>query len=502
MVVASRIFAPSAEGRRSYAVLALPFVALALCTVGVLLASPNSHYGLFLAAVPCIAAAIHGIGTTAAIGGMSVALYVALHYQVAEDRTDIWLIKLAFVVVAALTGVLLSRVRVRERQLTQSRALSLALQQGLLPRELPDTNAVEAYRRYLPADSAAGVGGDWFDVIQLSGARVALVVGDVAGHGIHAAAMMGRLRTAVHTLADLDLSPDELLGRLDDLLFRLADEEADRVIGAGCLYVVYDPVLGKCCAARAGHPAPAVVGPAGDVLLPELPGNPPLGLGGGAFESLEFSVREGSVLALFTNGLLDLRHGGADDAIARLAGALPPAGRPLEEICAGIMTALRLDTPAAFDDDITLLLARTRVVAGERVAEWEFPADPRVVSRARALAGAKLADWRLEEAAYPTELVVSELVTNAVRYGCAPITVRLIHDRTLICEVSDASSTSPHLRRAQPMDEGGRGLYLVGRLTERWGTRYTADGKTIWAEQSLRGGTTDLLAVLATEVLD
>ncbi|GAA3117809.1 hypothetical protein GCM10020254_75860 [Streptomyces goshikiensis] len=137
------------------------------------------------------------------------------------------------------------------------------------------------------------------------------------------------------------------------------------------------------------------------------------------------------------------------------------------------------------EDDIALLVARTRTLPADRVASWDVPADPAEVSGVRAAATRRLTDWGLEEQAFAAELMLSELVTNAVRYGTEPIQVRLILDRTLICEVSDGSSTAPHLRRAASTEEGGRGLFLVAQLAHAWGTRYTPHGKVIWAECAL-----------------
>nr|WP_322753376.1 SpoIIE family protein phosphatase [Frankia sp. Cas3] len=375
------------------------------------------------------------------------------------------------------------------RRYTREHTAALALQRSLLPHRLPGQTAVEVAWHYLPADESAGVGGDWFDVIPLSGARVALVVGDVVGHGLHAAATMGRLRTAVHTLAGLDLPPDELLARLDDLVIRLTDEEdtaaataGPAVLGATCLYAVYDPVSRICSLARAGHPPPAIVHPDGTVAFPDLPAGPPLGLGGLPFEAGEIELPEGSLIALYTNGLVEARDHDVDAGLGRLRTALGRAEESLEAIREGVIEALLPDRP---DDDVALLLARTRTLTADQVASWDLPADFAVVALARAHTARQLALWGFDEAAFITELLVSELVTNAIRYAAAPIRLRLIRDRTLICEVSDGSSTSPRLRHARASDEGGRGLFLVAQFTQRWGARYTAGGKTIWAEQSL-----------------
>ncbi|MGW4561576.1 ATP-binding SpoIIE family protein phosphatase [Streptomyces sp. NPDC004561] len=369
---------------------------------------------------------------------------------------------------------------------TQVRTTALALQHSLLPRCTPEQSAVEVAFRYLPAGAEHGVGGDWYDVIPLSGARVALVVGDVVGHGIRAAATMGRLRTAVRTLADIDLPPDELLTHLDDVVIRLsaealADPDAEDAgdIGATCLYAVYDPVARCCTLARAGHVLPALVTPDGAVDLLDLPPGPPLGLGGLPFEAVELELPEGSVLALYTNGLLEARNHDVETGITRLRDALARSADSLEAACDTVLDAL---LPARPDDDVALLLARTNGLGGRQVATWELVADPAAVSRARSDVTRQLTAWGLEDLDFVAGLVVSEVVTNAVRYGRPPIRLRLIHGRTLMCEVSDDSSTTPHLRRARVYDEGGRGLLLVAQLAARWGTRHARHGKTVWAE--------------------
>nr|WP_246103349.1 SpoIIE family protein phosphatase [Streptomyces piniterrae] len=402
----------------------------------------------------------------------------------------------------ALAEELVARTAVcldNARRFNRERTAALTLQHSLLPRRLPAQSAVAAAFRYLPADPRLGVGGDWFDVIPLSGARVALVVGDVVGHGIHASATMGRLRSAVLTLADVDLAPDELLTQLDDLVIRLAAESgsngeagtdaesaAPGDVGATCLYAVYDPVSGRCCLARAGHPAPAVAHPDGTATILDLPAGPPLGLGGLPFEAVETVLPEGSLLALYTDGLVESRQRGMDAGLDMLQRALAAApGLSLDALCDEVVGTLLPDHPA---DDAALLLARVQRLDTGQVATWDVPADPAAVAGVRADAVRQLTAWGLEEAAFVTELVVSELVTNAVRYGSAPIRLRLIRDRTLICEVTDGSSTAPHLRRARVFDEGGRGLLLVAQLTQRWGARQATSGKVIWCEQTLPAG--------------
>jgi serine phosphatase RsbU (regulator of sigma subunit) len=380
------------------------------------------------------------------------------------------------------------------RRYTREHTTALTLQKSLLPRDNPGPAAVDVAYRYRAAGEVAEVGGDWFDVIPLSGARVAFVVGDTVGHGIHAAAAMGRLRTAVRTLADVDLPPDELLAHLDDLVAGLtpagergaaADGDGDREgaeTGATCLYAVYDPVSCVCTLASAGHPPPVVLRGDGTVETVETAPGPPLGVGGYPFETTEIDLPEGSLLALYTDGLIATREHDTRAGVEALAQALTGAVPSLEATCDAVLASPGLGWSS---DDVALVIARTRALSGSQVAAWALPADPEVVAQARAEAARQLSHWGLEDLSFVTELTVSELVTNAIRYGQPPISLRLIRDRTLICEVSDGSGAAPHLRRARSFDEGGRGLHMVAQFCSKWGTRHTATGKTIWAEQPL-----------------
>ncbi|MFJ9818552.1 SpoIIE family protein phosphatase [Streptomyces sp. NPDC101151] len=372
------------------------------------------------------------------------------------------------------------------RRYSREHAMAATLQRSLLPSGLPDQEVLEIASRYLPAQS--GVGGDWFDVIPLPGFRVALVVGDIVGHGLHAAVTMGRLRTAVLNFSSLDLSPDELLGHLDEMVTWLdtqtADADDDRapLTGATCLYAIYDPVDGRCTLSRAGHLAPAVVDARGGVTFPDLPLSPPLGVGGHPFESGELELPEGSRLILFTDGLIEARGRDIDEGLEMLRSAVAEAGRTPEDTCRALVETMLPEHPG---DDVALLVARTRLLDPSSAATWDVPFDAMAVSRVRTEVSRRLADWGLEDSAFATELILSELLTNAIRYGAPPVRVRILLGRTLVCEVSDRSNTSPRLRRAATTDEGGRGLFLVSQYADRWGTRYAADGKVIWAEQIL-----------------
>jgi anti-sigma regulatory factor (Ser/Thr protein kinase) len=302
---------------------------------------------------------------------------------------------------------------------------------------------------------------------------------------------MGQLRTAVRTLADIDLEPEELLTRLDDVVTRLAAEDdlspGGRAtdLSATCLYAVYDPVSRRCSMARAGHPVPALVDPDGSVEFLDLPAGPPLGLGGLPFEETEIEVPEGSLLVLYTDGLVESRQRDFDAGLTAMRKVLsqvnagqdvPPS---LETVCDRLVGDL---LPDRAGDDAALLVARTCALSPAQVACWELPSQPSVVAQARARAARQLAAWGLEEITFTTELLVSELVTNAIRHAQPPIQLRLVLDGGLSVEASDGSSTAPHLRRAGRYDEDGRGLMLVAQLADRWGTRHTRTGKTIWAQ--------------------
>ncbi|MFE6066992.1 SpoIIE family protein phosphatase [Streptomyces sp. NPDC056525] len=395
------------------------------------------------------------------------------------------------------------------RRYTHERTTALTLQRSLLPQRPVEQSAVDTAARYLPSGSRAGVGGDWYDVIPLSGGRVALVVGDVVGRGLHAAATMGRLRTAVRAFADIDLMPDELLTHLDDVVIRLQREESreDGEISATCLYAIYDPATRLCSLASAGHVPPAVATSAATSAadtgttgaapaevpkagtapadLPALPIGPPLGLGGLPFETAQWELPEGSLLALYTDGLVQSRTRDLDASLTLLSDTLARASQSSaspDEVCERLLATM---LPARPSDDVALLVARTRALDPGHVATLDLPSDPAAVSGARRFAADTLGSWGLDELSFTTELIVSELVTNAIRYGKPPVHLRLVLDSALTCEVFDANSTAPHMRRARTFDEGGRGLLLVAQFAERWGTRHGREGKTIWAEQAL-----------------
>ncbi|MET9319834.1 SpoIIE family protein phosphatase [Streptomyces sp. NPDC003038] len=237
------------------------------------------------------------------------------------------------------------------RMYTRQRQAALTLQRSLTNSALPEATGLDLTGRYLPA-SDHDVGGDWFDVIQVPGGRTGLVIGDVMGHGIHAAAVMGQLRTAVRTLARHDVPPARLLRSLDAVVADLGEDEM-----ATCVYAVHDPVSGGCVIARAGHPPPAVATADGTITFLDGPPGTPLGAGGQDFRTEEVRLPPGSVLVLYTDGLIEARDRDLDEGMHQLAQALRRVDLPLEELCDGILERL---LPQAPQDDVAVLLARTR----------------------------------------------------------------------------------------------------------------------------------------------
>ncbi|MFF2513656.1 SpoIIE family protein phosphatase [Streptomyces sp. NPDC058086] len=402
---------------------------------------------------------------------------------------------------AARAAVCIDNARLYRRE--HERAL--ILQRSLLPPGDPEASGLDIACRYLPGNAATEVGGDWFDVIELPGHRTALVVGDVMGRGLRAAVAMGELRTAVRTLALLDLEPAEVLSALDEIARGLGtpggvqqatraarqprDADLSEVYLATCVYAVYDSVTRRCTFANAGHLPPVLVEPGESALMLDVPPGMPLGVGGEPFEEVEVELPEGALLALYTDGLVESRDHPLDEGLQAFVGALTDPSRPLEDVCDHVLNTL--DTHHG-EDDIALLMARVQGLPADSVGDWTLPREPRSVGRAREYARTQLTAWELEPLVDTAELLVSELVTNALRYGEGEIRLRLLLDRTLVCEVWDAGLVQPRRRRARDTDEGGRGLQLVGLLSAAWGSRRTPRGKTVWFELPLPDGGTPL----------
>ncbi|GAA5008955.1 SpoIIE family protein phosphatase [Kitasatospora paranensis] len=353
------------------------------------------------------------------------------------------------------------------------------LQRRMLPTHLPQPHGVRLAHRYLPGESGAQVGGDWYDSVELPGNRVALIVGDVMGHSLTSAAVMGQLRTSAQTLAGLDLPPHEVLYHLDEQARHLGAEQHL----ATCVYAVYDPIANRVVLANAGHVPPVLIGPDGDAELLELPPGAPIGVGGVDFSSTELAAPPGSAMLLFTDGLVETRRRPLTTGLELLRARLAVAHRHSpEHLC---QDALRVLPPGDRADDIALLAAVFDGIPAGDVAYWYLQPRRETPGRARRLAAHALRRWGLEQLSESTELMVSELVTNAIRHATRPVTLRLVRTSRLRCEVGDDSPALPRARRAGPEDEHGRGLQIVARCADEWGATRLGAGKVVWFEQRL-----------------
>jgi serine phosphatase RsbU (regulator of sigma subunit)/anti-sigma regulatory factor (Ser/Thr protein kinase) len=370
------------------------------------------------------------------------------------------------------------------RRYSRERATALTLQRSMLPTGLSHPASVEVRQGYLPGSKLIEVGGDWYESMALPGGRVALVVGDVAGHGVRAAVTMGRLRTAIKTLTMLELTPAETLQRLDDLMHELGEFEPHF---ATCVYAIYDSVDGTCEVASAGHLPPLLVRPDGSSEFLDVSPAPPLGIGASPIGSRTLQIEDGSLLVMYTDGLVEKRTEDIDQGLTRLQKLFGPQSptEPLEDLC-------KLALAGVYDDyqrdDIAILMARLRRISSDRHVTWSLAPKLTAARRARSLIRRPLRQWGLAELIPAAELVVSELVTNAVRYAQSKISLRLVLEGALFCEILDDSAALPRLRQAAEDDERGRGLQVVSQVAQRWGTRRTGSGKVVWCELALPPG--------------
>ncbi|WNI21304.1 SpoIIE family protein phosphatase [Streptomyces sp. ITFR-16] len=374
---------------------------------------------------------------------------------------------------AARAGLVLDNARMY----TYQENVADTLQDSMLPQVQPRTAGCDVATRYLPGTRLGRIGGDWFDSVKLPGSRTALVVGDVMGHGLNSAAMMGQLRTAVLTMATMEMPPAQLLRTLDDLAQRLGEQYL-----ATCLYAVYDPIASELRIANAGHIPPVLVrAEDGRAELLDLPTGAPIGVGGVAFETATVRVRPGDRLVLCTDGLVEVRGQDIGAGLAALCASAAHPAASMDDACDTIIRAL--NPSGGRKDDVALLMARLNGIGADDVAEWQLALDPREVSRARRLVRGRLLDWELPDAVEAAELMVSELVTNAVRHGRTHhIGLRLVRTDALLCEVSDDEPAPATLLGVSADDEAGRGLVVVDSLAREWGTSSTARGKTVWFE--------------------
>ncbi|WP_328770586.1 ATP-binding SpoIIE family protein phosphatase [Streptomyces sp. NBC_00286] len=380
-------------------------------------------------------------------------------------------------------AVAADRLRLSERELRET---AVTLQRSLLPQDLEEPDDLRVAAVYHPGGTEAAVGGDWYDVITLGGGRTALVIGDVMGRGVRAAAVMGQLRTAVRAYARLDLPPHEVLQLLDGLATEI---DANQI--ATCAYAVHDPNEGRLVYASAGHLPILVRDDSGTVLRAEEPIGPPLGTGGWMHSSGSIPLGPGSTAVLYTDGLVERRDKDLDEGIAALEEALAGATGTPQVICDRLVRSAGMT--ADHDDDVAVLVLQHPSRTGSdgelfRNAALELLGGVEAAPRARAFASGVLTSWR-----FPTDLhdlgvlAASELVANSLQHGTPPMRLRLRRtDRRLIVEVTDGDDHLPRRRRAEPADEAGRGIAIIATIASNWGSRRTpGGGKSVWCEFAL-----------------
>ncbi|MEU9862133.1 SpoIIE family protein phosphatase [Streptomyces sp. NPDC047971] len=375
------------------------------------------------------------------------------------------------------------RLRASERR---HRETAVTLQRSLLPQELEQPDDLRIAATYQPGGTDAAVGGDWYDVITLGAGRTALVIGDVMGRGVRAAAVMGQLRTAVRAYARLDLPPHEVLQLLDGLA---AEIDASQI--ATCVYAVHDPNEGKLVYASAGHLPILVRDEDGTVRRAEDPTGPPLGTGGWLHTSGTIALPPGSTAVLYTDGLVERRREDIDEGVAALERALAGALGTPQVVCDRLLRSLGVT--AEHDDDVAVLVVQHPARKGADAelfhnAALELLGGVEAAPRARAFASGVLSSWR-----FPVELrdlgvlATSELVANSLKHGTPPMRLRLRRtDRRLIIEVTDGDDHLPRRRRAETEDEAGRGISIIATIASSWGSRRTpGGGKAVWCEFAL-----------------
>jgi serine phosphatase RsbU (regulator of sigma subunit)/anti-sigma regulatory factor (Ser/Thr protein kinase) len=362
--------------------------------------------------------------------------------------------------------------------------VSATLQQSLLPRELPEIEQVTVAVRYLASAAHAQVGGDWYDVVATPGGGATLVVGDVQGHSLAAAAVMGQLRTALHAYLSEGHHPDVALARANLLMSQL-----DPTVLATCTIFALDPRTGSARIVRAGHPLPVLRRGDGSVCEVDVGGGVPLGvMDQAAWPVTTLTLQAGDRLLLYTDGLVERRNADLDEGVAQLLKAVQdaPRGRTAEESCDDILALLQRD----LTDDVALLVCDyAGPVEGRAAAAVTLPSDLSAIGDARAFVTATLERWGLSPLCDTVRLLASELVTNALVHTDGPATLELRRDGgTLRLRVTDADTRPPMLRESAEPDlesDGGRGMVLVEALSSLWGVEPSGSGKTVWADVDL-----------------
>jgi len=374
-----------------------------------------------------------------------------------------------------LAAAELARVSVR-----QEHRIAEELQRSLVPAHTFRSDNLQVATFYQAGERGTRVGGDWYDVIELGAGRSALIIGDVMGRGVRAAAVMGQLRSATRAFARLDLPPRDVLDFLDGTV---RDLEGGQIVT--CIYAVYDPADHKLEIANAGHPPPLLALPGEPTRRISGALGPPLGAGPSAYTSEQITLSAGATVVLYTDGLVERRGSDLDSGIDALGAAIDGAPHLVPDLASSIVRTLR---PDGADDDVALLVAQVPVVPTSWASVgFDLPPELGSVARARLIVEEALSGWSVPEGvAGDVVLLASELVTNAIVHGMPPIELRLSRNPAqVILEVLDSADYRPRARQPTADDEHGRGLQIVELLADSWGTRRMPRGKSTWCISSI-----------------
>ncbi|MYW68855.1 SpoIIE family protein phosphatase [Streptomyces sp. SID8379] len=493
---------PGAEGPFTDMDLATDYPAAEVCRTGraVYLSSPAEYRRRYPAAWP-LAARFERQSWAflpLVVAGRTIGAWMAgFAYPVTFSPDE----RSVLTTVARMLAQALSRAGVAESE----RELTDGLQKSMLPTLGPEIPGMTIAARYVPTGGGLQVGGDWYDMIPLPNGRIALVIGDVQGHDVRAAGLMGQLRIALRAYAAEGHRPDAVLSRASRFLYGITDNRTDELSArfATCLYVEVDPATGTLEIARAGHPDPAIRTADGTVLMRPTAGGLPLGIDPDAdYPTTRLVLESGETLLLCTDGLIETGGHDLDSGWARLRTTLEngPAAQ-LEELADALVQAVHGPSshhttgPLADrrEDDIALLLLRRTTesrmpTTARRTAMTIAQAEPERIATARQQLRELLHDWADEDQVDSAVLMVSEMATNVLVHtdGDALLVaeVSCVQDgtRRLRVEVADASDDLPHKRRPGELASSGRGLVLMELLAQKWGVDPRGEGKSIWFE--------------------
>jgi serine phosphatase RsbU (regulator of sigma subunit)/anti-sigma regulatory factor (Ser/Thr protein kinase) len=386
---------------------------------------------------------------------------------------------------------LVAQAAERARRFEAQHGTAQLLQRSMLPEHLPELDRFRIAARYDVGVDGNAAGGDFYDAFRLADGRLAMVLGDVAGHDVRAAAVMGQVRAALRALALTEPAPPGVLAGLDRLVGSLGAESRNEEIFVTVVYGVLDPADGTITLASAGHPPPVLrrAGVAGEPPTAELvkvPPGAPLGLGG-RWQTGQVRLEPGDTILMFSDGVVERRGRALNDgldALVAVAGAAT-SGDP-RNLCALATTAV----PGSTDDDVAVL-AVERAVTASRSATMLVAAEPTGPSRVRQWMSARLREWSVPETVIGSAILcTSELTTNALLHAGTPAQVHIdLNAERLLVSVADTGTRGSVIRaHTDTMSSRGRGLGLIEELSDSWGTDPSVRGSTVWFELLLPGG--------------